>query len=98
VSWWSVHEFVADYLEATRSWPMAGSVEWQQLPDADPRKLASLLDAARHWALRVETAQQARCDASRDVSAAYDWGGISRRIRDQAEFYNEKPWLRRTPA
>jgi hypothetical protein len=87
VSWWSVHEFVADYLEATRSWPMAGSVEWQQLPDADPRKLASLLDAARHWALRVETCQQAECEASRDVSAAADWRAVSASMLRRAAVY-----------
>ncbi len=55
VSWWDVHEFVAPLLEHVGSYPMAGTPEWCALPDYDPAKTAALLDAARHWALRVET-------------------------------------------
>jgi hypothetical protein len=78
VSWWSVHEWVTRHLESVGTWPMAGTPEWVALPDDDPRKLAALLDAAQHWALRVETAQQAECEASRAVSAAADWSAIAR--------------------
>jgi hypothetical protein len=87
VSWWSVHEWVQPYLEPylddagalpiAGALPMAGSPDWCALEDTDPRKLAALLDAAQHWALRVETAQEARCEASRAVSAAADWSGIA---------------------
>lgn len=70
VSWWSVHEHVAPVLDAAGSWPMAGTPAWRQLDDADPRKWAAICDAARHWALRVETCQEAMAQASRDVSAA----------------------------
>jgi hypothetical protein len=77
---------------------MAGSVEWCDLPDEHPAKTAALLDAARHWALRVETCQQAECEASKAISASADWGRISRRIRDEAEFCNQHPWARRKPA
>src|SRR5690348_3635085 len=69
VSWWSVHEHVAPLLESAGTWPMVGTPEWCALSDDDPRKLAALYDAARHWALRVETAQQARAEASRSISA-----------------------------
>ena len=69
VSWWSVHEFVAGFL-----------------------------DAARHWALHVEMAQEAECEASRAISAAYDWAAISCSIRRYAEFHAEKPWMKRKPA
>jgi hypothetical protein len=93
VSWWSVHEFVAPYRDAAA--PMAGTPAWCDLPDDDPRKWAALLDAARHWALRVETCQVAACEASRDVSAAYDWAGIGRYLRNHAEFYRQKPYLKR---
>jgi hypothetical protein len=54
---------------------------------------AALLDAARHWALRVETAQQAQCEASAAVSLGSDWTAIAKRAKDRAEF--EHPWLRR---
>jgi hypothetical protein len=42
------------------------------LDDTDPRKVAALFDAAQHWALRVETSQQAQAETSRDISAAAD--------------------------
>ena len=98
VSWWSVHVFVESLLTEVGEWPMAGSVAWQQLDDGDPRKLAALLDAAQHHALRVETAQQQRSEASRDVAAAADWTAIAREIQDRNEFYTQRPWLRRVSA
>jgi Protein of unknown function (DUF2742) len=51
VSWWSVHEHVAPLLDQIESWPMVGTPAWCRLADDDPRKLAALYDAARHWAL-----------------------------------------------
>jgi hypothetical protein len=96
VSWWSVHEFVAGFLDAAA--PMAGTPAWCDLPDDDPLKWIALLDAARHWALHVEMAQEAECEASRAISAAYDWAAISCSIRRYAEFHAEKPWMKRKPA
>lgn len=93
VSWWSVHEFVAPYLDAAA--PAAGTPAWCALDDTDPAKWAAVLDAARHWALRVETCQAAECEASHDVSAAADWSAIARSVRHHAEFYARKPWLKR---
>ena len=61
---------------------MVGTPAWCQLPDTDRRKWAALLDAARHWALRVETAQQARAEAAKDVAQAEDWGAVAQRIRN----------------
>ncbi|WP_326547039.1 DUF2742 domain-containing protein [Mycolicibacterium sp. ND9-15] len=86
VSWWDVHEFVSPLLTSVQSWPMIGSPAWCELPGDDPRKLAAVFDAARHWALRVETCQQARCDAAQAISAAYDWRQIAQRqfVRDCA--------------
>jgi hypothetical protein len=95
VSWWSVHEFVAIHLDKVGSWPMAGTPEWCALGDADPRKWAAVLDAAQHWSLRVETCQEARCDASREVSDALDWSALAREINVRADFYASRPWLRR---
>lgn len=81
VSWWEVHEFALPFLDEAGSWPMAGSLAWRNLPEADPAKLAAVLDGGRHWALRVETAQTALAQASRDISASADWPAIARDIR-----------------
>jgi Protein of unknown function (DUF2742) len=95
-SWWDVHQFVQPCLDQVGGWPLIGSPEWCLLPDDHPAKWAALLDAAQHWALRVETCQVAECEASHEVSAAADWGHIGRQIRAHNEFYAQKPWLRRT--
>jgi hypothetical protein len=95
VSWWSVHRFVVPFLQAAGQWPMLGSPAWCALPDDDPAKLAALLDASRHWALRVETCQTARCEASHAISAAANWSGIAQHLRNHREFYTARPWLKR---
>jgi hypothetical protein len=77
VNWWEVHSYVTPVLEAVGTWPMAGTPEWCELADDDPRKTAALFDAAQHWALRVETCQTAQCEASHSLSAAADWSGIA---------------------
>jgi hypothetical protein len=87
VDWWSVHTHVLPLLEEVGSWPMAGSLLWDQLRSDDPAKLAALYDAARHHILRVDTAQAALADASRDVSAAADWSAIGRDLRRRNEIY-----------
>ncbi len=78
VDWWSVHRYAEPTLTAAASWPMVGSLPWQHLPTDDPAKLAAVLDAARHWALRVETAQDAMAEASRAISTAADWPAVAR--------------------
>jgi hypothetical protein len=93
VTWWSVHEYVLPRL--TAAWPMAGTPEWCDLPDTDPRKLAALHDAAQHWALRVEACQLAMSDAGSEISAAENWSRIAQHIRDRAEFEGEHPWAKR---
>jgi hypothetical protein len=80
VSWWSVNEHVAPFLETAGSWPMAGTPAWCDLSDDDPAKVAALLDAARHWVLRVETGQEAMAEASQAISAAVDWAAVARRV------------------
>ena len=95
VSWWNAHLFVARWIEDVGAFPLIGSVEWQQLADDAPRKWAAILDAAQHWALRVETAQQAECQASHAISGAADWPAIASHIRDRRQFYAERPWLKR---
>jgi len=95
VSWWLVNEFVAPRLARVGSWPMAGTPDWCELDDHDPAKMAAVLDGGRHFALRVETCQEARADASRAVSGALDWSALSREINQRADFYAARRWLRR---
>jgi hypothetical protein len=74
-------------LESVGQWPMLGTPGWCELPDDDPAKLAALLDAARHWALRVDMAQQAAADASRAISGAADWSSIANEMRRRKGAY-----------
>ena len=95
VTWYAVHEFVDPYLAGDRDWPIAGTPAWMRLADDDPIKMCSVLDAARQWALRNETEQEAAAQASADLSAAVDWSAIASYQRQQTEFYAENPDLRR---
>jgi hypothetical protein len=97
VSWWSVHEFISAAIDQSGAgpWPLVGTPAWCQLSDGDPRKWAALFDAAQHWALRVETCQAARCEASRDISAAEDWSTVARDVKGRAELHAQRPWLKR---
>ena len=87
VDWYSVCLFVDPILAGVGSWPMAGSVTWQQLDDTDPAKWAALLDGARHHSLRIDTAQAALADASRAISGATDWRAIARQTQRRAGVY-----------
>lgn len=89
VSWWSVHEFVTAALSHAEvsSWPVVGTPTWCSLADGDPRKWASLFDAAQHWALRVECSQAIRAEASRDVSGAADWPAIAVKLFQRSGVY-----------
>lgn len=60
---------------------MAGTLDWQRLADRDPAKLAALFDAARHHALRVDTAQTALAEASHAIASAADWRQIASEIQ-----------------
>lgn len=82
VNWLTVRRWVLPLLDAVRSWPMAGTPEWCSLDDADPVKLAAIFDAAQHHALRVDTAQEHHAEASKAISAAADWPGIAREVRE----------------
>jgi Protein of unknown function (DUF2742) len=104
VSWWDVHEHVAPFLQAAESWPTVGTPAWCALPDNDPRKMAALLDGAQHWALRIDSSQEARCEASRAISATplftnagdpVDWSAISHERLVLNAFFAARPWLKR---
>lgn len=95
VSWWAVHEFVIQVLRRSESWPLAGTPAWCALADDDPVKLASLLDAAQHWALRLETCQEASVASSHDISTAANWAAIGQRIQARREWMVAHPWAAR---
>jgi hypothetical protein len=94
-SWWLVHQYIQHALAEAGSWPMVGTPAWCALDDGDPAKVAAIYDAAQHHALRLELNQEARCQASRDISAAADWSGIAQNIRQHNEFYAARPYLKR---
>lgn len=83
MSWWSVHEFVAART-AGLDFPTAGTPDWCALADDDARKLAAVLDAGQHHALRMETAQESLAEASKAVAAAADWPAIAQEVRNLA--------------
>jgi hypothetical protein len=97
VSWWEVHEFVGAVAAQANcgALPWPGTPAWCEMSAGDPRKLLALAQFGVHHALRVETAQQARCDASRAVSAAADWSAIGRERLKLNAFFAARPWLTR---
>jgi len=87
VDWLRVHHYVLPLLQEVRCWPMAGTTAWLELDENDPAKHAAIADFAQHWALRVDTAQAALAEASRDISAAADWSAISRNMLQRNSVY-----------
>jgi len=84
VSWWPVHEYVGR-LTAGHELPWPGTPEWCALADDHADKIRALAPFAEHWALRVETAQQARAEASRGVAGSTDWAGVAADLRQRRE-------------
>jgi hypothetical protein len=96
VSWWSVHELVTAVTNQVNDWPTLGTPAWCSLAHDDPRKWCALLDGAQHWALRIDSSQVAKCEASRAISAAADWPAIGRERLVLNAFFAARPWLKRT--
>jgi hypothetical protein len=95
VSWWAVHEFVTAVLSQVNGWPMLGTPAWCSLTHDHPAKWAALLDGAQHWALRVETCQLSRAEASRAIAVAVHWPKVAQENKQRNDFYAAHPWLRR---
>ncbi|TVX95917.1 DUF2742 domain-containing protein [Mycolicibacterium porcinum] len=95
MSWFAVHGWAAPHLDTAGPYPMIGTPEWQALPDNDRRKWAAALDAAQHWALRLETNQEARAEASKSIAAAVDWPQVAREMQQLHEFRAANPWATR---
>lgn len=104
VSWSDVHAFVLPKLVLAGDWPMIGSPAWCDLDGRDRAKWASVLDAAQHWALRIEHLQQAECESSHDISAAEDWSKLADTIRNRDDYLTARgepaehfrPWTSRS--
>ena len=86
VAWWPVHEFLAAALAQANCGPLplAGTPAWGVLADDDPAKLLALAVAGEHAALRWETEQQQRAEASKAVAAAVDWPQLARDMHQRA--------------
>ncbi|EIC65347.1 phiRv2 phage protein [Mycobacteroides abscessus M94] len=95
MAWLTVHEFVQPHIEAAGPFPVAGTVAWQLLPATEPGKWAALLDAAQHYALRLDIEQEAAIAAGQAISRSQDWGSVARKMRQRHDFYEQRPWLRR---
>jgi len=97
VDWWSCHTFIEAAVRQANVGPvpLAGTPFWCELADGDPRKVLALAVAGEHHILRMETAQRAMAEMSRDLAAAADWTGIAREMQQRRSFYAGRPWLRR---
>ncbi|PQM52032.1 DUF2742 domain-containing protein [Mycolicibacter virginiensis] len=70
VCWTAVLEFVERRGINPANVLAAGTPQWCQLDDHHPDKLAAVLAAGVHHALRVDLAQEAAADASKTIGAA----------------------------
>lgn len=77
VDWYPVHRLVAPFLTAAESWPVAGTLPWQDLNDTDPAKWCAVLDAAQYGALHMQLRQEALARASRDISSTDSWTSVA---------------------
>lgn len=81
VNWIPVHLFVTKLLAPINGWPLLGTLDWQDLEDDDPIKLAAVIDGGQHWALQLEMNQEALAEASKAVSASADWRAIATELQ-----------------
>ena len=100
VSWWEVHQYRGRVLKSydIQTFPIVGTPAWCALPDGHPVKLVAALDAAQHWALRLDTAQAARCQAAQNIAGSTDWKAVAKSHREHSEFLAANPWARRVIA
>lgn len=78
VCWTTVLEFVERLGINPTTVLLVGTPAWAQLPDDHPDKLAAVLAAGVHHALRLNLTQDAMAEASQAISAAVDWTAVAR--------------------
>ena len=98
VNWLTAHRFALPHLTQVGTWPMIGTPAWQALERFAPQKWAAILDAAQHWALRIQLNQEAVADAAHAISAATDWSKVAKEISEIRAAHAENPWMKRAAA
>ncbi|WP_052066182.1 DUF2742 domain-containing protein [Rhodococcoides fascians] len=78
--------------------PVLGSPAWVDIPNGDVRWRHSVVAAGYRWAAREWLEQDARIEASHELSESRDWSAVARSIRQRNEYLAANPWARRTPA
>jgi len=78
VCWVAVLEFVQRRGIDPQTVLLAGTPQWNDLPDDHPDKLGAVLAAGVHHALRLDCGQTALACASREISTAAAWSRIGR--------------------
>ncbi len=102
IRWWETHEFIASLIARfnvdldTLAYP--GTAEWLALADDDAAKRATLLIAADHQVLRLETQQIDQAEAAKVVSAAADWRRIGTEWGQLQAWRAANPWAKRVSA
>jgi hypothetical protein len=87
VDFYPVHLLVAPILTTVESWPVAGTLDWHNLTDTDPRKWCAVLDAAQYGVLHMQMRQEASIEASKSIAAGGNWGLMARQIAQ-----GQRPW------
>ena len=74
-SWFTTYQFMAEALAQANTGPLpaAGTPQWCNLADGDPRKLLALAEAGVHHVLRIDAAQTEQAQISRDLSTDDEW-------------------------
>jgi Protein of unknown function (DUF2742) len=100
VSWWDCHVFMTEMARQANCGPVPwpGTASWCELADGDPRKLLALAEFGVHHALRVETAQQAECEASHAISAAENWSRVAQSNLQRANVIRSGAYIPRRSA
>ncbi|WP_206499117.1 DUF2742 domain-containing protein [Rhodococcus sp. KRD175] len=78
--------------------PILGSPAWVDIANDDVRWRHSVVAAGYRWAAREWLEQDARIEASRELSVSRDWSAVSRSIRQRNDYLAANPWARRQPA
>lgn len=81
VCWTAVLDFVVGQGVDPAEVLTAGTPAWAELDDDHPDKIAAVLAAGVHHALRLDLGQEAAADASKAVARAADWPHIAQCIR-----------------
>jgi hypothetical protein len=99
VSFREVHDYIncqrRRFAALELSAPPLGTPAWAALPDDHPTKLSAVFNLAEAAAYSINATQVAEAEASKAISASADWRAIARAVRQRADFYAEKPYLRR---